>query len=174
MTIEKTYNKPFEDAAETEPKIKLLLDSIGTTNRPHYISVLDPFNAKKQISILARVTVLMNLKASQRGLHMSRIERCLHELNQIKGLTIKQYSQKLCEAVRAKQGKDTHKCSVSINADYERHTAKNTSGKPSHEIYKIFSEYEVNKKKENIWNRLNGRYDERLSLCATLGNARFS
>ena len=147
MTIDQKYNKPFEDAAETKPKVEYPLENIGTTNRPHYISVLDPFDNKKQISILAQVTVLMNLAASQRGLHMSRAEKCLHELSQVKGLTLEQYSKKLCEAVKEKQGVNTHKCKILIKADYERYSDKNISGKPSHEIYKIESEYEINKDK---------------------------
>ena len=150
VSLEKTYNKPFEDAAETKPKINYPLDSVGTTNRPHYISVLDPFDKKAQIKIFSNITVLMNLASSQRGLHMSRVERVLHDISQIKGLSLEKYSQKLCENIKVKQGKNTYKCQVLIEADYERYSEKNISGKPSHEIYKIFSEYEINKKKKTF------------------------
>ena len=150
MKTDDIYNKPFEDAANTTPKVQYPLENIGTTNRPHYISVLDPFDKKKQITILASITVLMNLGASQRGLHMSRIERGLHDLSQVKGLTIEEYSKKLCNAVRIKQGKDTYKCKIYIKADYERHTDKNISGKPSHEVYELYSEHEINKLSHRI------------------------
>lgn len=148
--IKKIQEKSFVDLPDTKPSVEYPLELVGVTNRPHYISIADPFDTSRQIRVFARITVLLSLVEQRKGLHMSRIERCFHELETMPDLTLSEYTKRLCQSAKEKQPDDTHTCKVIIEADYEKDTDKNISNKPSHELLKLHSEYEINSEGESF------------------------
>jgi len=150
LNINNINRKSFVAIASLKPKVKYPLNKVGLVNRPHYINVLDPFNKKNPIKLLASLNILISLSSSNRGVSISRIEKCLHEIANEKELTLENYTKKLCKLVKKNQIKNTLQSRVAIEADYEKCTFKNISGKPSHELFKIYSEYEINKTQEKL------------------------
>ncbi len=129
-------DKLFADIPSSVPDVEAYLPKVGVSNRPHYISVLDPFN-KKPTRLLANIVTSFDLPANQRGLHMSRIEAALHKMASDEPVEISQYTAKLCE--NAKKLQDQKNCQVELWADYEIEVDKNKSGRPSYELLKVYS-----------------------------------
>ncbi|MDO8657182.1 MAG: GTP cyclohydrolase, FolE2/MptA family [Candidatus Levybacteria bacterium] len=144
MQLKDILKKSFVDIPSSKPKIELPLDYVGISNRPHYITIIDPFNVSTKVTLLAQIRIMANLPKNQRGLHMSRFETALHQLDQIKPTKLDTYSENLCSLVRDSQFVDI--CKVEITADYEKNVKeKNLSCEPSHELITLKANAEVNK-----------------------------
>ena len=149
MDLNNIFNKSFVDIPSSKPKVRIPIPYVGMSNRPHYIKIIDPFNSKKEISLLADIRVLANLPKLQRGLHMSRFEECLHKLDASRPKDLRNYVKKLC--LLAKETQAVNNCKVEVIANYEKNVEeKNGSGKASHELIKLIVDYEINKNKEII------------------------
>jgi len=133
IPFEKLHGKEFVDLPETVPEIKFPLETVGIRNRPHYITVLDPF-AGKETHLLTEIKVNLNLPGNQKGLHMSRIEAGLHFMKSKKTLPLKDYAAELCKYLSETLRQEN--CEVEIVAFYEKNVYKNVS-KPSHELMKL-------------------------------------
>lgn len=137
------YKKVFVDTANSRPRINMPIKKAGINNRPHYIEALDPFDGKTKTRLKANLEILVNVAATQKGLHVSRMENCLHELNQNKTIVFQKYAKLLAQKIRSGQTNKTTSAYVSIEADYEKYSSKNISGKPSHELLKLYLECQL-------------------------------
>lgn len=146
MRIKNIYDKSFVDIPDSEPKVKLPLENVGVSNRPHYIAILDPFDGKKEITVWGEVNISCSLGQNQRGLHMSKFEEILHQLASKRSRNLQRFTKELCMlALKAQKAK---KCTVGISINYERTTDnKNLSGKLSHELIIMTSYFESNRNK---------------------------
>lgn len=147
IPFEKIFEKEFVDIPSSIPTIKYPLKRAGIKNRPHYLTVLDPFTNKKT-NLLAEIKVVFNLPETQRGLHMSRIELALHSLKSRKILPLKDYSIELCRHLVETQKQEF--CEVEITAFYEKDVSKNVSKRPGHELMKLHVITSIEKNKTNI------------------------
>lgn len=125
------HEKAFTDIPGSTPRILYPLQKVGITNRPHYMTVLDPFT-NQVTRLFAYLTVFFNLPAQQRGLHMSRIERCLHRMEDTAPVSLQEYIFHLSQILRETQQQDT--CEINIVAHYEKSVDKNISKRPSYEL----------------------------------------
>ena len=125
----------FIEVPGSVPSVQVPLQLVGITNRPHYINVLDPFNGEPT-RLFADMKLSLNLPADQRGLHMSRIERMMHNVELEDPLALVDYARELVRQILATQPQQ--RCRVEITADYELVVNKNKSGKPSHELMKLY------------------------------------
>lgn len=136
-------NIPFsqiEDASFIEvpgsvPAVQVPLQRVGITNRPHYIDVLDPFT-DKPTRLFTDIKLSLDLPANQRGLHMSRIERTMHTIADEPPRSLVDFAKELVNKIITTQPQKH--CRVEITADYELTINKNASGKPSHELMKLY------------------------------------
>lgn len=138
--------KSFTDLPDTKPFVYMPLKKVGISNRPHYININDPFTGEPR-ELLADIKMLLNLKKDQKGLHISRMEMCLHELKKIKNLNLKQYAKKLVALLIQSQPNGTNYGRVEININYEREVSKNIN-RPSSELYALHLIYEEDVEKK--------------------------
>ena len=144
IPISKIMKKDFVDVPSSTPKVKVPLSVVGIHKRPHYIIVSDPFT-KKPVRLMSDIKVSLSLPANQRGLHMSRIEGALHQMDEFKPVDLLAYATKLCRTIKKTQ--EQKNCRVELVASYEHLVEKNVSKRPSHELLKLhaFAEYIGNK-----------------------------
>jgi len=144
MRIKNIYDKSFVDIPDSEPKVKIPLENVGVSNRPHYIAMLDPFDRKKEITVWGEINILSNLAKDQRGLHMSRFEEILHQLASEQSRDIQKFTRELCMLALKSQG--AKKCAIGVSVNYEKTTDnKNLSGKLSHELIRLTSYFKTNR-----------------------------
>lgn len=120
----------------TAPAIAIPLQRVGISNRPHYITVRDPFDGAKR-QLLADIGTSFALPANRRGIHMSRIEESLHQLAAEEALPLQQYTEALFNRISKLQ--ELPAASVTVDCHYEKNTPKNRSGKVSSELIKLHS-----------------------------------
>lgn len=128
--------KSFVDMPASAPELPIPLQRVGISNRPHYITVLDPFDGTKR-QLLAEISTNFSLPAGRRGIHMSRIEESLHQLAAEETLPLQQYTEALFARISKLQ--QLPAASVAIDCHYEKITNKNPSGKISSELIKLHS-----------------------------------
>ncbi|HYF97272.1 MAG TPA: GTP cyclohydrolase, FolE2/MptA family [Patescibacteria group bacterium] len=138
-------DKAFADIPASVPDIKAHLPKVGISNRPHYVSVLDPFT-NQPTRLWSNVVTSFDLPANQRGLHMSRIEGALHETAAKDPVRLTEYTTNLCSLAREKQQQKS--CRIELWADYEIEVDKNASKRPSYELLKLYSATEQNDDKQ--------------------------
>jgi MptA/FolE2 family GTP cyclohydrolase len=136
IPFDKIQDKSFADIPSSVPDIKTYLPKVGISNRPHYISVIDPFT-KKPTKLLANVVTSFDLPAGQRGLHMSRIEGSLHQMASSEPVELPEYTAKLCQY--AKETQQQKNCRIELWAEHEVEVDKNASKRPSYELLKLYS-----------------------------------
>ena len=129
-------DKSFADIPASIPDVKAYLPKVGISNRPHYISVLDPFT-NKTTRLWTNIVTSFDLPAGQRGLHMSRIEGALHQIASEKPLQVSEYTTRLCQIAKEKQQQKN--CRIELWADFEIEVDKNASKRPSYELLKLYS-----------------------------------
>ena len=140
IPFEDIDKKEFVDLPGTKPPIKFPLEKVGITNRNHYIRVIDPFT-NKEAELFGDIRVFLNLPANQRGLHMSRIEKELHNMKSKEIVSLKDYAIELCEKIKELQEQEN--CGVEITVNYEKLVSKNISQRPSHELIKLHVSVEL-------------------------------
>jgi GTP cyclohydrolase-4 len=131
--------KTFVDIPNSRPEFEIALERVGVTNRPLSLLLEDPF-LESPVSLPCRLTVFASLKASQRGLHMSRIEEAIDELRGA-ALSPQQFVVSLAKLVQTTQSQD--RCEISLEADYEHRVSKNPSGRSSVELLTLRAQAEV-------------------------------
>lgn len=131
--------KIFVDIPNSRPEFEIALERVGVTNRPLTLLLEDPF-IKQPISLPCRLTVFSSLKASQRGLHMSRIEEAIDELRTA-ALSPQDFVASLAKLVQTTQAQE--RCEVSLEADFEHRVNKNPSGRSSVELLTLRVQAEV-------------------------------
>ncbi|HEX5455743.1 MAG TPA: GTP cyclohydrolase, FolE2/MptA family [Candidatus Saccharimonadales bacterium] len=140
-------DKSFADIPASEPDVKAYLPKVGISNRPHYISVVDPFT-KEPTRLLADIITSFDLPAKQRGLHMSRIEGSLHKIAASSPVEVSGYTAKLFEL--NKESQKQNNCRIELSADYEIEVDKNESKRPSYELLKLYSAIEDKDGKRSV------------------------
>lgn len=138
----KVEEKGFTDLPDLTPFVELPLQEVGITNRPHYIKIKDPFTGEIR-ELLADIKMLLDLKINQKGLHISRMERVLHELNEYENLTLKEYAKELTKRLINEQSEGSVSAKVIINIRYEREVNKNIE-RPSNELYTLHCTHKEN------------------------------
>ena len=136
IPFERLYEDDFIEVPGSVPAVQVPLARVGISNRPHYISVLDPFT-NEPTRLFADVKLSLSLPSHQRGLHMSRIERMMHDVEAEAPRELGEFTKRLVEKIIETQPQDS--CRVEVDAHYERLVDKNASGKPSHELLKLHS-----------------------------------
>lgn len=136
IPFERLYEDDFIEVPGSVPAVQVPLARVGIGNRPHYISVLDPFT-NEPTRLFADVKLSLSLPSHQRGLHMSRIERMMHDVQAEAPRELGEFTKCLVEKIIETQPQDN--CRVEVDAHYERLVDKNASGKPSHELLKLHS-----------------------------------
>ena len=136
IPFERLYEDDFIEVPGSVPAVQVPLARVGISNRPHYISVLDPFT-NEPARLFADVKLSLSLPSHQRGLHMSRIERMMHDVQAEAPRELGEFTKCLVEKIIETQPQDN--CRVEVDAHYERLVDKNASGKPSHELLKLHS-----------------------------------
>lgn len=134
VLVETIDKKSFVDIPACVPAVKFPLPKVGITNRPHYIHVQDPFT-DEATRLFSKIEVFFNLPANQRGLHMSRIEECLHDISTEKELSLIDWIDKFSEQLLKKQKQQ--KCIVQLDTQYEKTTKKNQSQIISNELINL-------------------------------------
>ncbi len=134
--FEKVDKKEFVDIPSSVPAIKIHLPLVGISQRPTNILFTDPFDAAQSVHLYTDIRVASSLVAEQRGLHMSRIEECIDELRTA-GLPIGEFVESCAKMIVKTQQQNS--CRVELTANYEKHTLKNPSGRPSKELIKLLS-----------------------------------
>lgn len=142
IPFERLNEDDFIEVPGSVPTVQVPLTQVGIRNRPHYISVLDPFT-NEPTRLFADVKLSLSLPARQRGLHMSRIERMMHDIEAEPLRELGEFTKRLVEKIIETQPQDS--CRVEIIAHYEHSVDKNPSGKPSHELLKLHSVAEYKK-----------------------------
>ncbi len=132
--IETIDQKSFVDIPASTPAVQFPLPKVGITNRPHYIHIQDPFTDEPNC-LLSEIKVFFSLPAGQRGLHMSRIEECLHNISTQRELSLTDWLNQLAQQLLQKQ--EQQKCIIQLETQYEKITKKNTSQILSHELIKL-------------------------------------
>jgi len=145
MNYDHIEQQSFVDVPASPPEIKLPLQKVGISQRPHYIKIIDPFTMQK-IFVFANVKIFFNLPAHQRGLHMSRIEKGLQNIDSWNHMPIKIYGEKLVQNLLELQGQ--RYCNLELWIKYEQFVAKNSSGRKSHEVFDLFFSLEKSPEKE--------------------------
>ncbi|MEN9846411.1 MAG: hypothetical protein RIS36_1558 [Pseudomonadota bacterium] len=138
--------KTFVDIPNSRPEFEIALERVGVTNRPLTLLLEDPFR-KGPVSLPCRLTVFSSLKASQRGLHMSRIEEAIDEIRGA-ALTPQQFVTSLATPVQTTQLQD--RCEISLEADYEHRVHKNPSGRSSVELLTLRAHSEIFKEQTTV------------------------
>lgn len=134
IPFERLNEDDFIEVPGSTPAVRVPLQRVGISNRPHYISVLDPFT-HEPTRLFADVKLSLSLPAEQRGLHMSRIERMMHTIELEPPRELADFTKTLVEKIIETQPQEV--CRVEVDAQYERLVEKNASGKPSHELLKL-------------------------------------
>jgi GTP cyclohydrolase FolE2 len=129
-------DKSFVDIPASTPKVKLAIPQVGIRNRPCYVHIADPFSGHAT-RLYADLKVLFALPATQRGVHMSRIEECLSAMETQGDLTLCDWMRKLSNALLSAQA--LRKCCTFLDIVYEKPIAKNVSQKSSHELITLHS-----------------------------------
>ena len=127
--------KDFVDMPAAEPNVIFPLPRVGITNRKHKIKIRDIFNEKKIIDVEADIKIYFDLPSKQRGLHMSRIEKAMQQFQDL-NLELRSYSSNLIKYAADLQNRNTGE--IEIEFYYEKLTNKNFSGRPAHEILKVY------------------------------------
>ena len=128
--------KRFVDMPDAEPRVKLFLPKVGITQRPHYIKIIDPFK-DSSININSLVKIFMPLKASKRGLHMSRIEKVLYSTQNRVYNSLSEYTEEIIVPIIREQNVKSGR--ICVKSLYEKETDKNPSGRKGHEILYLYS-----------------------------------
>jgi GTP cyclohydrolase IV len=128
--------KQFVDMPDAEPRVKLFIPKVGITQRPHYITVIDPFK-NLPININSFVKIFMPLKESKRGLHMSRIERIMYSSQNKVYKSLPCYTEEIIIPIIKEQNIESGK--IYVKGIYEKETDKNPSGRKGHEILYLYS-----------------------------------
>jgi GTP cyclohydrolase-4 len=128
--------KQFVDMPDAKPKVKLFIPKVGITQRPHYITVIDPFR-NLPININSFVKIFMPLKESKRGLHMSRIERIMYSYQNKVYESLSCYTEEIIMPIIKEQNIESGK--IYVRSIYEKETDKNPSGRKGHEILYLYS-----------------------------------
>ena len=116
LNLKKINEKEFIDVPNSLPEVKVNLDKAGVKNRPHYFTILDQFS-KKKTRFLGNFTIFFNLPKTQRGLHMSRIERSLQHLETTEELTLQEYGKTLVEHLLELQQQDNYVLELSFHQE---------------------------------------------------------
>jgi GTP cyclohydrolase FolE2 len=132
------YQKTFVDIPSSRPEVEIPLARVGVTNRPLTLTLEDPFRGVP-VTLPCRISVFSSLKASQRGLHMSRIEEAIDEVRTA-ALLPSRFVEVLADLICKTQGQE--RCGISLEADYEHRANKNPSGKSSVELLSFLSRAE--------------------------------
>lgn len=140
MDFQKITLKEFVDIPSSTPKVIFTIPQVGISNRPTHIQVLDPFDQSRVISLYSDIKVSCDLKGTQRGLHMSRIEECMEELRNA-GLTLKEYVLECTKLIQRTQGQST--CKVDLKSFYEKENNSNPSKVPSRELIHFVSSCKI-------------------------------
>ena len=140
-------DKSFVDVPAAIPAVKFPLPKVGITRRPFYINIQDPFS-KEPTLLLSELKIFFSLPATQRGLHMSRIEECLNNMASKSILSLNDWITQLSKTLLAKQ--QQLDCIIELEMQYEKATTKNPSKILSHEIIKLNTSAIANQNEINI------------------------
>jgi GTP cyclohydrolase FolE2 len=77
---DKLSRSPLTDVPSKLPQHSLYIQSVGTSETTCFLNLLNPFTNKIE-SINLKVHLTVDLKSSQRGIHMSRLQQILNELD---------------------------------------------------------------------------------------------
>src|SRR6185369_4903443 len=106
------------DACSQTPSVAMSLDEVSIFRQRIFLSCQDA--ALGDVSGLFKVRAGVSLKASQRGIHMSRIEGAFRDVPP--GLTLPGAALHLARAIRDVQGESTAHVSLSGSIPFSRRT----------------------------------------------------
>ncbi|HWP41621.1 MAG TPA: GTP cyclohydrolase, FolE2/MptA family [Blastocatellia bacterium] len=92
-----------DDIAYQKPRHKLTLTSAGVSRSNVPVLVTDPFDSSSQTHISCDVTVLTEVPATKRGIHLSRISDAIARLSERTFASLQGYASALAERVRSGQ-----------------------------------------------------------------------
>ncbi|MBI4182018.1 MAG: GTP cyclohydrolase I FolE2 [Candidatus Aenigmarchaeota archaeon] len=127
----------FVDIPGQQPAVSLPLQA-GSCHRDHDVAIIDPFTGRER-DMLCTIEVAFPLPASQRGLHMSRMEDALHEV--ATPLSLDGYAKALAEACARLQGSPS--CRVRVEGRLERTLLTPVSKRPTHQFLRVWAEASV-------------------------------
>lgn len=146
LDFKNIQTKTFVDIPSSEPRVRIPLPRVGISNRPAVFKLKNPLNAEI-MGMPSNLRVAASLPATQRGIHMSRIEECMDELKE-SGLSPADFSMQLARLILKTQNQTS--CIVEIDSTIENRVNKNKSGKASTEIIKFHSYAEIKDGTENL------------------------
>ncbi len=74
-------NSPLTDIPAKRSQFEIPISLVGTSNSTCFFNWINPFNRKKS-EVKANAYLTVDLKSSQRGIHMSRIQQVLNSLSE--------------------------------------------------------------------------------------------
>jgi GTP cyclohydrolase FolE2 len=105
------------------------------------VTIQDPFT-HRSTRLFGKIEVFFGLPATQRGVHMSRIEECLLSMDSEKDLALSTWMKELSNKLLSTQ--ELTQCTVSLDLHYDKATGRNVSRTLSQELLTLHSAIERN------------------------------
>lgn len=148
LKLENNFDLSKSDKTDIPSKIPsypIYIQSVGTVKNKTFFNLKNPF-INQYVSVVAQVDLTVDLKASQRGIHMSRLQQILESLYEYKNWeTPQEISQYIAQTAIFKQvAKRAH---VSIEMDSFVNTFNQESKTNSRQPFTLIVETSVNEEK---------------------------